>query len=144
MSTEFTPFASLIGGILIGLSAAIMLLANGKIAGISGIYGGLLKPQKNETAWRLTFVGGLVLGGVLFALLYPSALRMGLSRSAAVMVLAGLLVGFGSRTGNGCTSGHGVCGISRFSTRSIVATITFLSTGAITVFLFNHVFGANP
>jgi uncharacterized protein len=138
---HFTPFASLCGGILIGLSASLLLFSDGKIAGISGIVGGLLSPTKNDTAWRLFFVLGLLTGGLVFQLLSAEVFTIGITRSTSVLMLAGLLVGFGTRLGNGCTSGHGVCGISRFSPRSLVSTVTFIVTGAITIYIINHLLG---
>ncbi|ACY14888.1 YeeE/YedE family protein [Haliangium ochraceum] len=140
--TEFTPIASTLGGVLIGLSAALLLLSHGKIAGISGITGGLMhRPPPGDIAWRVAFVAGLVGTGALLGLLWPSAFHMTLQRSPALLVVAGLLVGFGTRLGNGCTSGHGVCGISRLSPRSMVATATFMATGALTVFAVRVWFG---
>jgi uncharacterized protein len=136
--TNFTPFASLVGGVLIGLSASAMLLLDGKITGISGIVAGLLRPIRGETVWRACFVAGLFTGGLLLRLVLPGAFAFGIVRSWPALVLAGLLVGFGTRLGNGCTSGHGVCGVSRLSGRSIVATATFMATGALTVFIVNH------
>ena len=143
---NFTPVASLIGGMLIGLSASVMLLFSGKIAGISGIVGGILSPAQNDTQWRLLFLGGLLVGGLLVGsqmVGFSSAdvFAIEIERSWPAVFLAGLLVGFGSRFGSGCTSGHGVCGISRFSPRSLVATITFISTGALVVYIVNHLFG---
>lgn len=140
---NFTPVASLCGGMLIGLSAALLLLCDGKIAGISGIVGGLLSPTQNDTAWRVLFVVGLLTGGLLFTLLAPQVFTFSIARSPGALILAGLLVGFGTRLGNGCTSGHGVCGISRFSTRSIVATVTFMLTGIVTVYVINHLLGGS-
>lgn len=122
------------GGALIGLSASLMLAFNGRVTGISGIVGGLLLPKPGDVAWRALFVLGLVLGGAVALALSPTAFTAG-NGSIGVVVLAGLLVGFGTRVGNGCTSGHGVCGISRLSPRSLAATLTFIGTGAITVFL---------
>jgi len=144
VSTQFTPIASLVGGMMIGLSASALLLFNGKIAGISGIYGGLLSPAKGDTLWRLFFVLGLLAGGVALAFMYPDALQMNLHRPGVVVAVAGLLVGFGARLGNGCTSGHGVCGISRRSPRSLVATMTFMATGILTTFVFNHLLRGTP
>jgi len=135
---NFTPVASLLGGILIGLSASAMLLLEGKIAGISGIFAGMLRPVSNDTAWRACFVAGLLAGGMLLRVFMPTAYDFGIIRSYGVLIVAGLLVGFGTRLGNGCTSGHGVCGISRLSARSMVATAVFISSGAITVYAFNH------
>jgi len=136
---NFTPIASLVGGVLIGLSASAMLLLDGKITGISGIVAGLLRPMMGETAWRACFVAGLFTGGLLLRLVLPGAFAFGIVRSWPALLLAGLLVGFGTRLGNGCTSGHGVCGVSRLSGRSIVATATFIATGALTVFIVNHI-----
>jgi uncharacterized protein len=136
---NFTPIASLIGGTLIGLSAAAMLLMNGKIAGISGIFAGILKPVKGDTLWKCCFVAGLLAGGMLLKIFVPTAYDFGVTRPYAILAVAGLLVGFGTRLGNGCTSGHGVCGVGRLSPRSLVATATFIATGAMVVYLVNHV-----
>lgn len=136
--TGFTPLTSLAGGALIGLAAAVLLLFNGRIAGISGILGGLLQQRTSDRSWRLAFIAGLLLAPLLwqgFALL-PEAKT---SNSTLLLIAAGLLVGFGSRLGSGCTSGHGVCGISRLSPRSIFATAAFMSAGFITVYLVRHV-----
>jgi len=138
---QFTPIASLCGGVLIGLSASLLLLSDGKIAGISGIMGGLLHPVKKDTAWRVLFIFGLLTGGLLFQFLSPEVFTIGITRSTSTLIFAGLLVGFGTRLGNGCTSGHGVCGLSRFSPRSLVSTVTFIVTGAITVYIINHLLG---
>lgn len=138
---DFTPIASLFGGILIGLSASAMLLLDGKIVGISGIFAGVLRPAKGDTLWKACFLIGLLSGGLLLRLFLPGAFNFDVVRPFGVLALAGLLVGFGTRLGNGCTSGHGVCGVSRFSARSIVATATFIVTGALVVFIVNHVLG---
>lgn len=122
---------ALLGGALIGASASAMLLFNGKIAGISGIVSGVLKPAKGDTGWRILFLAGLLLGGLVLRAIYPGAFPSGAGASLPIIALAGLLVGFGTKTGNGCTSGHGVCGISRFSPRSIAATITFIGAGML-------------
>jgi uncharacterized membrane protein YedE/YeeE len=140
---NFTPIASLAGGILIGLSAAAMLWFDGKIAGVSGIVAGILRPARNDWLWRACFVGGLVAGGFIMRLVEPAAYAFTISRSTGAIIVAGIAVGFGTRLGNGCTSGHGVCGVSRLSARSMVATGTFLVTGAVTVFVINHVFGGS-
>lgn len=132
----------LVGGLLIGLASTSLLFFNGRVAGISGIAGGLLVPSAQELGWRAAFVGGLVGGGLLLSLFVPSAFGRPLAVGAAATVAAGLLVGIGTRLGNGCTSGHGVCGVSRGATRSIVATLTFMFTGAVTVFVVRHVLGA--
>ena len=128
---------------MIGLSASLLLLCDGKIAGISGIVGGLLSPAPNDTAWRVLFVVGLFTGGLLFSLFSPQVFTVSISRSTGALILAGLLVGFGTRLGNGCTSGHGVCGMSRFSVRSVVATITFMIAGFATVYIINHLLGGS-
>lgn len=136
---------ALAGGALIGLSASLLLLFNGRVAGISGIAGGLLAHRtRQELAWRLTFLLGLVGGGFVLRALWPQTLGAPIVPGAAWVVAAGLLVGFGTRLSNGCTSGHGVCGVSRGSARSIMATITFMATGAATVFLVRHVLGGEP
>jgi uncharacterized membrane protein YedE/YeeE len=135
---NFTPIASLIGGIMIGLSASAMLLLEGKIAGISGIFAGVLNPTKGELLWRSSFVAGLLGGGVVLRMFLPDAFNFGIVRPYGGLAVAGLLVGFGTRLGSGCTSGHGVCGISRLSPRSMVATATFVTSGAIVVYFGNH------
>lgn len=138
---NFTPLPSLFGGILIGLSATAMLLLLGRVAGISGIVGGLLAGEGGGTRWRAAFVAGLAAGGLLGVVLHPELFRMGIERSTPALAVAGLLVGFGSRLGSGCTSGHGVCGIARASTRSVAATFTFMTTGALTALVVTQVFG---
>ena len=139
--THFTPLTALSGGLLIGLSAAVLLLFNGRIAGISGIVGGLLQRYKaGDFAWRMAFVLGLVLAPSLYRV-FGELPESQIDAGSATLVLAGLLVGFGSRLGSGCTSGHGVCGLSRRSPRSMVATATFMATGFITVYLIRHLFG---
>jgi len=139
---NFTPIASLVGGMLIGMSASAMLLLNGKIAGISGILAGVLKPVSGDTLWRGSFLGGLLVGGLLLRLSMPHAFDFGIIRPVPMLIAAGLLVGFGTRLGSGCTSGHGVCGISRLSPRSLVATMTFIASGALVVFVVNHLMGS--
>lgn len=136
---QFTPLSSLAGGAVIGLAVAFLLLLNGRIAGISGIVGGLLKVQKGDLGWRIAFVSGLVaapLAWQLFAALPP----IDIEGSYGLMAAAGLIVGLGTRYGSGCTSGHGVCGLSRLSPRSIVATLVFMVTGFTVVYLLRHVF----
>ena len=138
---NFTPIASTVGGALIGLSAAVLLLTNGKIAGISGIAGGLLAPPvKGDAAWRIAFMIGLMVVGTIGATLFPSAITT-LSRPTGTLIAAGILVGLGTRVGNGCTSGHGVCGMGRGSRRSIVATLVFMTTAGLTVFVTRHLMG---
>ena len=134
---HFTPLASLGGGILIGLAAALLLLANGRIAGISGIAGGLLRPAGGDIGWRLAFLLGLAsapLAWLGFGAMPPAQI----DHSPALLTIAGLLVGIGTRFGSGCTSGHGVCGISRLSPRSLAATACFMATGFLTVFVMRH------
>lgn len=138
---NFTPFASTLGGLLIGLSAAIVLHGLGRIAGISGIFGGLLFRTTGDVAWRVAFVAGLLVSGLTMARLRPSMFETADLASLPLVAIAGLLVGFGTRMGNGCTSGHGVCGLSRLSPRSLVATITFMTTGGLTVFVGRHLLG---
>lgn len=140
--TEFTPFASLVGGMMIGLSAVLLMLWEGRIAGISGIASRLLPPYlDNAFRSRLGFVIGLVATPLAIALTTGEAIQQSVPSSLPLMVVAGLLVGFGSVWGNGCTSGHGVCGLSRLSTRSFVATAVFMATAFVTVFLLRHVIG---
>jgi uncharacterized protein len=131
---DATPASALIGGMLIGLAASMLILLNGKIAGISGILGGLLSAKKNDTAWRLLFLLGLVISPIIYNLFYPLP-SVTVTNNNFLIIAAGLLVGLGTRYGSGCTSGHGVCGVARLSPRSIVATITFILTGAATVYL---------
>lgn len=138
MPTEFTPVASGIGGLLIGLSAAMMLVLKGRIAGISGIIGGLPTAPAEERPWRAAFMAGLVGGGVLMFLLMPAQFGTQAPVGTGALVLAGLLVGIGTRIGSGCTSGHGVCGLSRMSPRSMVATALFMSFAGMTVFVVKH------
>ncbi|MDN4587868.1 YeeE/YedE [Xenophilus aerolatus] len=135
---HFTPWRSLAGGTLIGLAAAILIVANGRIAGISGILGGLLRPARNDWGWRLAFVIGLLAAPAVYALVAPLPVPR-IEAGTAVLVIAGLLVGFGTRLGGGCTSGHGVCGLARMSPRSLAATLGFMAAGFATVFLVRHV-----
>lgn len=126
---------ALAGGVLIGLASVALLYFHGRIAGISGILGGMLDANYKEFGWRLAFVVGMIAGGVILLLTAPEAIGTPTGRSLPAMVVAGLLVGFGTRLGSGCTSGHGICGLSRFSGRSLVAVLTFMLTGAVTVFV---------
>lgn len=142
--TEFTPIASTIGGLLIGAASAAMLAFNGRIAGISGIVGGILGNPPGDRGWRLAFLLGLFAGGLLGWAFMPAQFGTGAPASVPWLVLAGLLVGIGTRLGTGCTSGHGVCGMSRLSKRSFVATATFMVVAALTVFLTRHVAGGIP
>lgn len=135
---NFTPISGLIGGLLIGLATTLMLLLNGRIAGISGIVGGLLIRKGSEVGWRAMFVAGLLLGAFVYMLATGGALPVRIEASLPIVVVAGLLVGFGTRLGSGCTSGHGVSGLARFSQRSIVATSVFTGAGIVTVYLTHH------
>lgn len=132
-TTTFTPVASMAGGVLIGLAAALFLIFNGRIAGISGILGGLFRFRRSDIGWRAAFIGGLIIAPLVYAVFWrlPS---IQIEANAGTIIIAGLLVGFGTRYGSGCTSGHGVCGISRLSPRSIVATLIFMSVAFITAF----------
>ena len=130
----FTPWTSLLGGALIGLAAAAFILLNGRIAGISGIVGGLLTPKKGDTGWRLAFVGGMITAPLLW-LLVSSLPLIQIEASLPMLVVAGLIVGVSTRFGTGCTSGHGVCGMSRLSPRSLIATAIFMASGFVTVAL---------
>jgi uncharacterized membrane protein YedE/YeeE len=133
--SHFTPWSSLAGGVLIGLAAAMLVLLNGRIAGISGIVGGLVAARRGDAAWRVAFVLGLF-AAPLVMLLYATAPRI--DAGAGTLVVAGLLVGLGTSYGSGCTSGHGVCGLSRLSPRSLVATAAFMAAGVATVYLARH------
>jgi len=141
MSADFTPLSALLAGALIGLAASVMLLGAGRVAGISGIFGGLLAPRPGDVAWRLAFVGGLLAAGIGAALFFPSAFASDLSRPPLLLGLAGVLVGYGTRLGSGCTSGHGVCGLSRLSPRSLASVLTFMLTGALAAVVTNHLLG---
>jgi uncharacterized membrane protein YedE/YeeE len=132
---DFTPFSALIGGALVGLSASLLLLTHGKIAGISGIYGGVLRKGTGDRGLRFSFLIGLLAAGLVVRFAFPAAFATAWTPSLPLALGAGLIVGFGTQLGNGCTSGHGVCGLSRLSVRSLVATLTFMTTGAVTVFV---------
>ncbi|MGF6273249.1 putative membrane protein YedE/YeeE [Massilia sp. UYP11] len=139
----FTPWSALAGGLLVGLAAGGLLLFNGRIAGVSGILGGLLRPAPGETGWRLAFLAGLACAPLLYTLaatLPPVEVDAGWP----ALIASGLLVGIGTRYGGGCTSGHGVCGIARGSTRSLAATVAFMGAGFAVVYLLRHVFGSAP
>jgi uncharacterized membrane protein YedE/YeeE len=139
---NFTPYSALFGGALIGISATLLLLCNGKIAGISSIIGGLFRFPSSEVSHRFIFLAGLIAGGLILLLIHPNALEIkDLPRSPSSLIVAGLLVGFGTRMGSGCTSGHGVCGMSRMSKRSIVATLIFMAAGFVTVGFITNVTG---
>lgn len=137
---DFTPWTSLAGGILIGLASALLLILNGRIAGISGIVGGLFRPQRGGISWRAAFVAGLVISPLVFALVSRLP-PVQIDASYSTLIMAGLLVGVGTRYGSGCTSGHGICGLARRSPRSLVATIAFMFAGFVTVYIVRHLIG---
>jgi uncharacterized membrane protein YedE/YeeE len=137
---HFTPVASSLGGLLLGVACSLLFGINGRILGISGILGEIPWVTADERTWRLVFLAGLLTGGFALRLVDRSTLAFASEQTAAVAIVSGLLVGFGTRLGNGCTSGHGLCGIARLSKRSIVATGVFMATGAATVFVVRHVF----
>lgn len=136
--THFTPWTSLLGGVLLGLSAAMFILLNGRVLGISGILGGLMTPKTGDTGWRLSFLLGLLAAPLVYALIATPVVPR-IDAGWGLLVLAGLLVGVGTRYGSGCTSGHGVCGMSRLSPRSLVATLSFMGAGFLVVYLVRHV-----
>jgi uncharacterized protein len=137
---HFTPWTSLAGGLLIGLAASAFVLLNGRIAGISGILGGLLRPAQGDIAWRIAFLAGLI-GAPLAYGLFAALPDVRIEAGDTALVAAGLLVGLGTRYGSGCTSGHGVCGLSRLSPRSLIATLSFMLAGFVTVFVIRHLLG---
>ena len=135
--THFTPGTSLVGGLLIGLASALFILANGRTAGISGILGGLLRPSGNDVVWRLAFLLGLIMAPAVASLFIATSAPT-IDANAEILVIAGLLVGIGTRYGGGCTSGHGICGLSRLSPRSLIATLAFMASGMAIVFVMRH------
>ena len=137
---NFTPWSSFAGGLLIGVATALFLLFNGRIAGISGIVGGLLRPARGDISWRLVFILGLVISPVVYVFAQPLP-EIQIEASSTMLVAAGLLVGLGTRYGSGCTSGHGISGLSRRSPRSIVATAAFMGAGFATVYIVRHLIG---
>ena len=139
---HFTPWSSLTGGVLLGISASLFILINGRVLGISGILGGLLVPKKGDAEWRIAFLLGLAVAPLIFRVMVPPDLFHAprIDATYPYVVVAGLLVGLGTRYGSGCTSGHGVCGLSRMSPRSLLATITFMAFGFLTVFVLHHLF----
>ena len=139
MSPSFSPASGFLGGVLIGLAAVLLLLANGRIAGVSGIVGGLLSRKPGDIGWRVAFVLGLWLGALVYWAARGALFELELQATPGIMIVAGLLVGYGTRLGSGCTSGHGVCGIARFSPRSMVATVVFMASGIATVYIVRHV-----
>lgn len=135
---EFTPWASLAGGILLGVASALFILLSGRVLGISGILGGLLRPLKGDAGWRIAFLAGLLAAPLVWSL-FAQPVVPRIEAGPVILVVAGLLVGWGTRYGSGCTSGHGVCGLARLSLRSLLATLAFMATGFATVFLVRHV-----
>jgi uncharacterized membrane protein YedE/YeeE len=140
---HFTPLSALIGGALIGLSASIFFLMHGRVAGISGLYGGLFRAATPDRALRFAFIAGLLSSGVLVRFVFPDAFSSTWTASLPIALVAGLLVGVGTQLGNGCTSGHGVCGISRLSIRSLIATVAFMAAGIATTSLVRHAIGGD-
>lgn len=138
---QFIPLSALTGGAVIGLAAALLILLNGRIAGISGIVGGLLKAHKGDMGWRIAFISGLVAAPLVWQL-FMNLPPVYIEGGYGLMALSGLIVGLGTRYGSGCTSGHGVCGLSRLSPRSVVATLVFIGAGFTTVYLLRHIFQA--
>ena len=139
--THFTPFAAFAGGVLIGLATFLLALFNGRIAGISGIVGGSLRAPRDDLGWRFAFLAGLLLAPQIYRIAVGAIAPITVTNSPAILLVAGLLVGFGTRLGNGCTSGHGVCGIARLSARSLAATAVFMLSAAVTVLVLRHVIG---
>ncbi len=138
---NFTPWASLAGGLLLGLASAMFVLLNGRVLGISGIIGGLLRPKAGDLSWRIFLVLGMVAAPAVWVALTGRPLEARIDASWLMVIIAGLLVGVGTRYGAGCTSGHGVCGLSRLSPRSLVATLAFMAAGFVTVFFIRHLLG---
>ena len=136
---NFTPWMSLAGGIVLGLASAMFILFNGRVLGISGIVGGLLRPKTRDIVWRLSFLLGMLVAPSLYVA-FIGPMQASIDARWAMVIVAGLLVGIGTRYGSGCTSGHGVCGLSRMSPRSLVATLSFMAAGFLTVFLLRHAF----
>lgn len=142
-AVNFSPVSALVGGAMIGVSATLLLLLHGRVAGITGIVGGAIDPETRpeERIWRWVFVAGLVIAAGVLLFVLPDRFELGIERAPWVVILAGVLVGIGTRMGSGCTSGHGVCGVSRGSTRSIAATLTFMATGFLTVMVYRALTG---
>lgn len=135
---HFTPWTSLAGGIIIGIAAALLILLNGRVAGISGMLGEMLRPSATDKSWRVAFIAGLIVAPLGYQLVHALPI-VTINANFPLLIAAGLLVGIGTRYGGGCTSGHGVCGLSRLSMRSLVATIAFMASGFVTVFILRHV-----
>ena len=138
-TANFTPGLSLLGGVLAGAASALFILNNGRIAGISGILGGLLNPRKDDIIWRIAFLLGLIAAPTVTFMFMPAP-EVTIEAETATLLIAGILVGVGTRYGSGCTSGHGICGLSRLSPRSLIATLTFMAAGVAIVFVMRHLF----
>jgi uncharacterized membrane protein YedE/YeeE len=143
VSPEFSPIPALLGGAILGGAASVLLLTSGRVAGISGVVGGLLSPVRGDVAWRGAFTLGLLVAGGGALVLAPDAFASDLERPPVALALAGVLVGYGTRLGNGCTSGHGVCGLSRLSPRSLASVVTFMLTGGIAAAIGARLFGGS-
>jgi len=141
---NFTPISALIGGLLIGLAAVILLLFNGRIMGVTGITGGVLQPQRHDLVWRVMFLASLAVAPIFYSWAMAEPLVVEVTDSLTALIAGGFLVGFGACVGSGCTSGHGVCGLGRCSKRSLVVTVTFLVTSVATVFVMHHMIGGAP
>ncbi len=137
-TANFTPGLSLLGGVLAGAASALFILNNGRIAGISGILGGLLNPRKDDIIWRIAFLLGLIAAPTITFMFMPAP-EVTIEAETATLIIAGILVGVGTRYGSGCTSGHGICGLSRLSPRSLIATLTFMAAGIAVVFVMRHI-----
>ena len=137
--SHFTPVSATLGGLLLGIASSLLFVADGRILGISGIVGRIPLTTGSDRSWRLVFLAGLLTGGVAILVVDRSALAFAGEQTVLTAAVAGVLVGFGTRLGNGCTSGHGLCGVARLSRRSIIATLVFMTTGALTVFVVRHV-----
>ena len=137
--SHFTPVSATLGGLLLGIASSLLFVADGRILGISGIVGRIPLTTGSDRSWRLVFLAGLLTGGVAILVVDRSALAFAREQTVLTAAVAGVLVGFGTRLGNGCTSGHGLCGVARLSRRSIIATLVFMTTGALTVFVVRHV-----
>lgn len=139
---SFTPVSALIGGAMIGAAAALLLILTGRVAGVSGVLGGVLSPRRTEVGWRVAFLTGLLVAPLFYGLVAGGLPRININASTGMLAVAGVLVGLGSRLGAGCTSGHGVCGVGRGSLRSLVATAVFMATAIATLFVVRHLWGA--
>ena len=138
---NFTPVSALIGGLLIGFSAMILLLFNGRILGVTGITGGILQPQRKDLLWRVLFLSSVAMAPVLYSAVTTKPILIEVTDSLPTLIIGGFLVGFGACAGSGCTSGHGICGLGRLSKRSLVVTVTFMATSIVTVYVMRHMIG---